>query len=227
MIRTIGATEFIGAGNILGRRWILTVAANVLSRTINRRTEILCGRFDLSLRSEVTEQRMRIANAHVHPDYRAGGPSSSDIALLQLTADLHYSDTVQPIALPVAGVMPYGISSLIGWAGTDDVWIGQRLQRLQLARVAVVSTSTCASHLAQWSLRSNTTHFCTGPATGGLSPCNADAGSSLLQRSAASGNQSVIVGLVSLPQGCGAPLWLGTYTRVSAFVPWLNQVMQA
>lgn len=197
------------------------------AQTINRRTEILCGRFDLSLPSEVTEQRMRIGRAHVHPGYTAARPSANDIALLQLTAELHYTDAVQPIALPVAGVTPTGIASLIGWAGTDDVWIGQRLQRLQLARVAVVQAQQCQAHLAQWHLRSNLTHFCTGPATGGLSPCDQDAGSSLLQRTAAPTSQTVVVGLVSLPQGCGAPFWLGTYTRVSAFVPWLNQVMQA
>lgn len=58
--------------------------------------------------------------------------------------------------------------------------------------------------------------------TGGMSPCNEDLGSSLIQRVA---NNNFLIGLVSLPQACGEPGDAGTYTRVSGFVDWINQNM--
>lgn len=225
VIPLIGPPQIIGAGSVISRRFILTVASNVVADNVFRRTEVLCGRNDLSLASEVTEQRMRIARAHIHTRYNANRPSSAyDIAVLQLTAELHFSEAVQPIALPVADSAPAGIVSLIGWGGTDELWFGQRLQRLQLQRVAIEVQAQCTEYLARWQLQRNDTHICTGPATGGVSPCDEDRGSALVQLPVAAGGARTVVGLVSLPQGCGAPGWLGTYTRVSTFVAWINQV---
>lgn len=128
---------------------------------------------------------------------------------------------VQPIGLPVNAAIPTGIASLIGWGGTDESWIGQSFGRLQFSRVAVMTAIQCASYVDGYGIASNT-HICTGPITGGLSPCNDDRGSSLVQ---AVGVNQVVIGLVALPQGCGTPYYAGTYTRVSAFVTWINSVI--
>lgn len=111
---------------------------------------------------------------------------------------------------------------MIGWAGTDESWLGQNLGTLQLARVATLPQATCASLIVTVNNVTNT-HFCTGPLTGGLSPCNEDIGSSLLSRNAT--NAHSLVGIVSLPQGCGVLGSPGSYTLVSMFVNWINQII--
>lgn len=123
--------------------------------------------------------------------------------------------------MPANAAVPTGIASLIGWGGTDDAWIGQSFGHLQFARVPILSQANCAPFVERYVSPSNT-HFCTGPMTGGLSPCNEDRGSSLVQTV---GVNQVVIGLVSLPQGCGWANYPGLYTRVSAFVPWINSIV--
>lgn len=119
-------------------------------------------------------------------------------------------------------VAPSGIHSLIGWAGTDESWLGQNLGTLQLSRVATLPQATCAA-LINTADNVTNTHFCTGPLTGGVSPCTEDIGSSLLSRNAT--NAHFLVGIVSLPQGCGAAGSPGSYTMTSMFVNWINQII--
>lgn len=129
---------------------------------------------------------------------------------------------MQPINLPAQGtVAPVGIHSLIGWAGTDESWLGQNLGTLQLIRVAALPQAVCAALISTVNNVTNT-HFCTGPVTGGLSPCNEDLGSSLLSRNAT--NHHFLVGIVSLNQPCGVAGRPGSYTMVSAFVNWITQI---
>lgn len=137
-----------------------------------------------------------------------------------MQSELHFTDNVAAITLPVAAAIPTGIGSMIGWGGTDEAWIGQRFGMLQLSRVAILPAVQCNQLLLRWNLANVNTHLCSGPMTGGMSPCNEDLGSSLIQRV---GTNNVLIGLVSLPQGCGEPGDAGTYTRVSGFVDWINQ----
>lgn len=138
-------------------------------------------------------------------------------------SQLFFNDFVQPVNLPAQGtVVPTGIHSLIGWAGTDESWLGQNLGALQLTRVAALPQATCALLISTVNNVTNT-HFCTGPMTGGLSPCAEDLGSSLLSRNAT--NAHFLVGIVSLPQPCGDRGLPGSYTMTSLFVNWINQII--
>lgn len=141
---------------------------------------------------------------------------------MQLVSQLFFNDWVQPINLPAQGaVAPTGILSLIGWAGTDESWLGQNLGTLQLTRVAALPQATCTALISTVNNVTNT-HFCTGPLTGGLSPCNEDLGSSLLSRNAT--NAHFLVGIVSLPQPCGERARPGSYTLTSMYINWINQI---
>lgn len=138
-------------------------------------------------------------------------------------SQLFFNEFVQPVNLPAQGtVAPTNILSLIGWAGTDESWLGQNLGMLQLSRVAVLPQAQCAV-LIETSNNVTNTHFCTGPLTGGLSPCFEDLGSSVLSRNAT--NAHFLVGIVSLPQPCGAMGSPGSYTMVSMYINWINQII--
>lgn len=135
---------------------------------------------------------------------------------------LNFNPAVQAINLPVVNAIPAGIASLVGWGGTDEAWIGQSFGVLQLSRVPILPDIQCVPQLQQWGIFNTVSHFCTGPLTGGMSPCDTDSGSSLLTRV---GTVDTIIGLVSLPQACGNPGQAGTYTRVSAFNAWILATM--
>lgn len=52
-----------------------------------QRSEVICGRFDLSASSEPTEQRLRIVAGIRHPGFDASGSSSAnDIALVNFNS---------------------------------------------------------------------------------------------------------------------------------------------
>lgn len=93
---------------------------------------------------------------------------------------------------------------------------------LQLSRVATLTQAQCAGLIYTVNGVTNT-HFCTGPLTGGVSPCNEDLGSSLLSRNTTGAH--FLAGIVSLPQGCGASGYPGSYTLVSLYINWINQIL--
>jgi len=220
----IGA-QHIGGASIVTNRFVVTAASLIDPPPVPiiGRREVVCGRLNLGLPNEVNEQRVQISNTFLHPDFLRTPNSPNDIAMIQLVSQLFFNEFVQPINLPAQGnVAPTGILSLIGWAGTDESWLGQNLGTLQLARVATLTQVQCASLIYTANGVTNT-HFCTGPLTGGLSPCNEDLGSSILSRNAT--NAHFLVGIVSLPQSCGAQGSPGSYTIVSMYINWINQII--
>jgi len=224
LLPLIGA-QHIGGASVITNRFVVTAASLVHPPPlpILGRREVVCGRLNLALPNEVTEQRVQISNIFLHPDFLRISNSPNDIAMIQLVSQLFFNEFVQPVVLPPQGnVAPTGILSLIGWAGSDESWLGQNLGTLQLARVATLLQVDCASLIYTVNGVTNT-HFCTGPTTGGLSPCNEDLGSSILFRNPQ--NVHSLVGIVSLPQGCGAQGRAGSYTIVSMYVNWINQII--
>ncbi|KAG4066724.1 hypothetical protein HA402_012791 [Bradysia odoriphaga] len=220
----IGA-QHIGGASIVTNRYVVTAASLIdpPPLPIIGRREVVCGRLNLGLPNELNEQRVQFNTIFLHPDYLRTRDSPNDIAMIQLVSQLFFTDFVQPINLPAQGaVAPTGIFSLIGWAGTDESWLGQNLGTLQLSRVATLPQATCASLISTANNVTNT-HFCTGPLTGGLSPCAEDLGSSLLSRNAT--NHHFLAGIVSLNQACGESGRPGSYTMVSMYINWINQII--
>lgn len=83
----IGAQHICGS-NVLSTRWVVT-AASCLERgpiPIIGRREIVCGRLNLGLPNEPTEQRVQIASTILHPDYLGGPRSPNDIAMVGCVA---------------------------------------------------------------------------------------------------------------------------------------------
>ena len=67
--------------------------------------------------------------------------------------------------------------------------------------------------------------MCTGLKEGGRDACKRDSGGPLSQTSQA--GQTSLLGVVSWGQGCAEPLYPGVYTRVTAFIPWIRDQIQA
>lgn len=103
--------------------------------------------------------------------YSGVGPY--DVAMLLLETPLDFTDYVQPINLPEAQSSHTGNVILSGWGSiTPRYTIPNNLQYIELP---LVDYETCKNSLNQLIGSSQNplhqTNVCTGPLTGGKSPC--------------------------------------------------------
>lgn len=89
-------------------------------------------------------------------------------------------------------------------------------------RVTVLVPGLCEEILSLQGQLLPSSNICSGPVTGGLTPCYLDEGSSLTLH-----NNGIVtlIGIVSLPTPCGLPGSPGIYTSVSQFSIWINSVI--
>lgn len=79
--RPILPDQHVGGGNILNTRWVLTAASVVPPPGLLNSYEVICGRSNLGVAFEVTEQRVRVQTVYRHPQF-TGPISPNDIALV-------------------------------------------------------------------------------------------------------------------------------------------------
>lgn len=77
-------SQHIGGGSIVSNRFVVTAASLVYPPPlpIIGRREVVCGRLNLGLPNEVTEQRIQISATFLHPDFLQVSTSPNDIALV-------------------------------------------------------------------------------------------------------------------------------------------------
>lgn len=208
------SARHICGGSIIGSDWIITAAHCLVGLPAIGRLEAAAGRHDFSL-AESTEQRRLIDRRWVHPDY-PGGVAPNDIALIHVQIPFAITYAVNAIALPPAHSIHSGNARLNGWGSTSTGLLPNNPNILQVVYKPVLPWEVCRDVLGDSPLTS--TMLCTGPLTGGVSACSGDSGGPLELN-----NQ--LIGIVSwgyIPCGSvGAP---SVYTRVSAFIDWINSI---
>lgn len=171
----------------------------------------------------------------------------NDIALLELKTPLQFADNVQPVLLPAKDALPTGVSILSGWGSMGGSAIfpqmPDKLQTVDMPLIGYDGTvsppsglslyprilffADCAKafvELAGTSEPLTDTNVCTGPLTGGVSACSGDSGGPLVTKDGDSTTQVGIVSWGMMPCGSvGAP---SVYTRVSAFIDFINANVQ-
>ncbi|XP_062919336.1 complement factor B-like isoform X1 [Mobula hypostoma] len=92
----------MGAGSIISKKWILTVAHNLFDEQLLTPAEIHVFVGELKRRSRNPKE---VTELHVHPSYNnthaiLTQDYSYDIGLLRLEEDLQFSDQIRPVCLP-------------------------------------------------------------------------------------------------------------------------------
>lgn len=171
---------------------------------------------------EKTEQKRRVIEVRIHPDYNQSS-SDSDLALLKLYRPVKLGRHVVPICLPAINstftrtLATIRHSTVSGWGRLAQFGPPARvLQRLELPRVPL---QECRLH-TQLNITSNM--LCAGLKAGGRDACEGDSGGPLVTRYK---KTWFLTGVVSWGKGCANENMYGIYTKVSNFLGWMETTM--
>ncbi|KAG8585471.1 hypothetical protein GDO81_005040 [Engystomops pustulosus] len=203
-------------GSLIRANRVLT-AAHCVDRTNTYR--VVLGEHNLS-QNDGTEQAISVSGIRIHAYWNTNSVASGyDIAILHLAASATLNSYVKLASLPSDGaILANNYNCIIsGWGRT--VTGGSLPSILQQAPLPVVAHSTCSSS-SYWGSTVKSTMVCAG-GNGQQAGCQGDSGGPL--NCAVNGVYQVhgVTSFVS-SSGCNAYLKPTVFTRVSAYISWIN-----
>ena len=183
--------------------------------------EVRLGEYDWKI-SEKTEQYMSIDKVHIHTQYN-DKTYDSDIALFRLKTKAIMTDYVKPICLPEkqsdqALLQANNVGRISGW-GARNANKTRPVRKLHEVLVPLVNQTICQRSHSTYHVSGNM--FCAGRTDGKGDACQGDSGGPLTIENKKTG-RSVLIGIVSWGDKCGAKNKYGVYTKVPNFVNWIN-----
>ncbi|XP_077577704.1 suppressor of tumorigenicity 14 protein homolog isoform X2 [Stigmatopora nigra] len=162
-------------------------------------------------------QRRAVKRIIPHPDYNYM-TFDYDVALLELSKPLEFTNTIQPICLPAPShVFLAGTScSVTGWGAVREG--GQTAQLLQKASVKIINDSVC-NIVTEGQVTSRM--LCSGFLSGGIDSCQGDSGGPLVCFEES--GKWFQAGIVSWGEGCARRNKPGVYARVTKLREWIKK----
>ncbi|XP_030794888.1 chymotrypsin-like elastase family member 1 [Rhinopithecus roxellana] len=206
-------------GTLIRQNWVMTAAHCVDSPMTFR---VVVGDHNLS-QNDGTEQYVSVQKIVVHPSWDSNNVAAGyDIALLRLAQSVTLNSNVQLGVLPQEGAILANNSPcyITGWGRTKTN--GQLAQTLQQAYLPSVDYAICSSS-SYWGSTVKNTMVCAG-GDGVHSGCQGDSGGPL--HCLVNGKYSVhgVTSFVS-SQGCNVSKKPTVFTRVSAYISWINKTI--
>uniref|UniRef100_A0A672J227 pancreatic elastase n=1 Tax=Salarias fasciatus TaxID=181472 RepID=A0A672J227_SALFA len=204
-------------GTLIRANWVLTAAHCV---DTSRTWRVLLGEHDLFSNSG-REQELDVSQVFIHSNWNSDSLDSGyDIALLKLSSSATLNSYVQLGSLPPSGqILPNNnLCYITGWGLTSTG--GSISAQLKQAYLPLVDYKTCSSS-GWWGSTVKNTMVCGGG--GAESGCNGDSGGPL---NCLYNGKYYVHGIASFVSswGCNYPQKPTVFTRVSAYIDWINSV---
>ncbi|KAI4460010.1 eg:bacr7a4.3 protein-related [Holotrichia oblita] len=170
-------------------------------------------------------QTFKVGNTYVHPEY---DPLKRyhDIALIQLHRSPYIFSGVKPACLHTSKRLPKNYFTATGWGATEYADYSDTLQKVKLRHV---SYNRCKRfYRRRIKLPYGLMHdrqMCADGGGTGADTCQGDSGGpiQLPRDESVAGSLYTIIGITSVGLGCSkAP---SIYTRVSFYVPWIENIV--
>uniref|UniRef100_A0A671PFD5 Zgc:112038 n=1 Tax=Sinocyclocheilus anshuiensis TaxID=1608454 RepID=A0A671PFD5_9TELE len=201
-------------GSLINKDWVLS-AAHCFQNTAALNVKMYLGRH-LQMGSNPNEISRIVTRLITHPSYSTT-TQNNDIALLQLSSSVTFTDYIKPVCLAAAGsVFGGGTKSWItGWGKLS--FVGTQIPNiLQEVQIPIVNNSVCNKGYGGI-ITSNI--LCAGLNEGGKDSCQGDSGGPMVNKN---GSQWIQSGIVSFGRDCGLPKFPGVYTSVSQYQSWIS-----
>lgn len=213
-----GGRQFCG-GSLIDDRHVLSAAhcvAHMTSWDVARLTARL-GDYNIRTNAETQhiERKIKRVVRHRNFDMRT---LYNDVAILTIDQPVTFTKNIRPICLPSGGRAYAGlIATVIGWGSLRES--GPQPSILQEVSIPIWSNAECRLKYGAAAPGGIVEHMlCAGKAS--MDSCSGDSGGPLMVNE---GGRWTQVGVVSWGIGCGKGQYPGVYTRVTAFLPWIQK----
>ncbi|XP_073957733.1 CLIP and Tryp_SPc domain-containing lethal (2) k05911 [Choristoneura fumiferana] len=213
-----GGRQFCG-GSLIDDRHVLSAAhcvAHMTSWDVARLTaRIADHNIHTNAETQHMERKIKRVVRHRGFDMRT---LYNDIAILTLDQPVPFTRNSRPICLPSGGRAYSGlVATVIGWGSLREG--GTQPAELQEVSIPIWTNNDCRLKYGAAAPGGIVEHMlCAGKAS--MDSCSGDSGGPLMVNE---GGRWTQVGVVSWGIGCGKGQYPGVYTRVTAFLPWIQK----